>query len=105
MTRWRGESAFVNIGPGTAILFFPHPSIAGEPLPDFAVGDEIEIRLGGPREPWVNAEAMEISPDGVIIQTEDGARWLMTPRQNNELGSNITWQGGPSQDWIIRAQG
>lgn len=103
MTKWVGESMFRQLGVDVSMLLFESPYIVGMPAAAPAVGDKIDIRMGAPDEKHIAATITSVGPDGMAIETADGSKWLLTPRQPNELPIGVIWSGGPSQGWVIRS--
>jgi hypothetical protein len=53
--------------------------------------------------PWIRTTVVSASLDEVVIEMEDGSRWLMSPLRFGETDSGIRPQGLYSQDWKIRS--
>lgn len=97
--RWNAETNFAKIDKGTSFLIFQNGYVEGTPPAKLAAGTEILVRnnYGALSAKIVAADDRE-----AILEMPDGSRWRMTPRQPDEIPVGITWQGGPTQEWVIR---
>jgi hypothetical protein len=100
--KWAGETVFGRIGAGTSLLFFENPYVEGQPARSLAAGDKVQIRLVADQK-MISATIVNGEPD-VTLELDDGTKWLITAHQRDELPTNLTWRGGPSQEWVVRDQ-
>lgn len=101
MVRWEGRSASQQLKVGTPILLMAKAQIRGQPRDVLNGPQDIWIELD---TKWVEARLTEADPSRAILQMPEGERWVLTPRQGDEWGSNITTPGMYSEDWIVREQ-
>ena len=101
--RWEGHTAYGSVGIGSAFNILATPQIGGAPPDVLIAGVELWLILA-PDEKWVRSQVIEASPNEIIIEMDDGARWRMTPTALGEFGSHHTITGMHAQDWTIRAK-
>jgi hypothetical protein len=100
--RWSAETNFAEVGKGTSFLLIENGYVVGAPPATLTAGTEFNIR-NSRGEPSA-AKIVQAGEREIVIETADGSRWRMTPRQPDEMPVGITWNGGPSQEWVIRDQ-
>jgi hypothetical protein len=99
--RWEAHTNFDRVGVGTRFSVLVTCQSDDEPADVLTNGVELWItRNDGP---WIRTTVVSASLDEVVIEMEDGSRWLMSPLRFGETGSGFTTQGLCSQDWKIRS--
>jgi hypothetical protein len=80
---WRAYSAHGQIGPGTEFTILLDGWTGGKQPKLPSAGSVLTVDF--PSSEPVNVDLIEISGDEAIIQTSDGAKWLMNQVRAEEL--------------------
>jgi hypothetical protein len=101
MMRWEAHTNFDRVGVGTS--FSVLATCRSDDQPADVLTNGVELWIMRNDGPWIRTTVISASLDEVIIEMEDGSRWLMSPLRLGETDSGITTQGLHSQDWKIRS--
>lgn len=101
---WDATTMFAEIKPGTRMFIYERSQIVGRPHRSPVGTFEMLIELAaGPKV----ATTVEVtSPATAILTMPNGVRYQMTPRQDGEFDSGVSFRGGnmTGEDWIVRSQ-
>lgn len=101
MVGWRAETNFRSIQKGTILTLYFAPHVRGHAPPPLEPGAKINVSIG---DRWTELTTITVSDELITVEAQDGALWMMTPRNANDSPFPGTDTGEiPSEDWVIRS--
>lgn len=99
---WKAHTAYKSIGVGTVFCVYLSGQIRGQPEPQFAERQPIDIETA---QGWTEAEVVSTGPESAILIVPDGVQFQITVGRDGERSSGISMGGLMySKDWIVRSQ-
>ena len=99
---WHARTAYKSIGVGTVFCIFMNGQVWGQPEPQFADEQPIDIEAS---QIWTKASVAATGPESAILIMPDGVQFQMTWARDGERRSGISvGQRMYSRDWIVRSQ-